>query len=419
MRLSFAPGFIRKWLLRLTFASSLFVLFEPSLYDLALVILMGIILFRGRVVITPGLRHFCVLLAVFMVAQVASIVQTTDIANSAQFFGITLYLMLSTVVLAGYVAFRGEAAITDIFAGFYIGCIITFLAVFCAVLNLVPSLRDLVLMYGESRARGFFKDTNVMSPAMIPIGLYALAKLKKKAGFIRNGFHFGVFMAATFLIVLSFSRGAFITYVLGILIYFSVQAIKRGRKGLKLVMAGFFFLPFLIGGTIVALNASGYGQFLSERTQLESYDQDRFKVHEILLNKMVHATFGIGPGQTNPYLYEHYDFEGSNAAHNTYLRVGFENGVFGLLVYIYLLAVTLVVAYKSSRAKDGLANVSLVVLCSYVATLISALTVDTLHWRHFWIIIALVWGIAAYRYRVRRAERLNESKRSPQLGVSI
>ena len=41
-----------------------------------------------------------------------------------------------------------------------------------------------------------------------------------------------------------------------------------------------------------------------------------------------------------------------------------------------------------------------ILLPSFAASVVSGLTIDTLHWRHLWIVMALIWGYEAF-YRLR------------------
>ena len=95
--------------------------------------------------------------------------------------------------------------------------------------------------------------------------------------------------------------------------------------------------------------------------------------------------FGIGPGQ-----YFHYI---GIAAHSTYLRALGEQGAVGLALIVLLLLGTLVLAAGNvvhGRTTFGISSVPLLGL--WAGLIANSFFVDTLHWRHLWLVAGLIWA---------------------------
>ena len=81
------------------------------------------------------------------------------------------------------------------------------------------------------------------------------------------------------------------------------------------------------------------------------------------------------------------------SAHSTYVRALAEEGVLGLVALGSLLIGTLIVACRNvvlGRGTAGLSSTAL--LAAWVGLLANSVFVDTLHWRHLWILAGLIWA---------------------------
>jgi O-antigen ligase len=143
---------------------------------------------------------------------------------------------------------------------------------------------------------------------------------------------------------------------------------------------------------IVALSAlalfvsvTGSANFLSERARLQSYDTSRFNAQETGLQLVAAYPFGVGPGQFESYV--------PVSAHSTYVRALAEQGVLGVVTIFGLIVVTLVLAGRNAvlgRDTYGLGSAAL--LGAWCGLMANSAFVDTLHWRHFWLVAALIWA---------------------------
>jgi O-antigen ligase len=88
------------------------------------------------------------------------------------------------------------------------------------------------------------------------------------------------------------------------------------------------------------------------------------------------------------------------STHSLYVRTLAEQGFLGLFVALALVGATLAFAARNAwRGYDlhGLSSLSL--LAAWCGLLANSAFVDTLHWRHLWLVAALIWATTPRRRR--------------------
>jgi O-antigen ligase len=150
----------------------------------------------------------------------------------------------------------------------------------------------------------------------------------------------------------------------------------------------------------IGLELSGQAERFSG---LQAYDlYGRFAAWNAGLQIFIDSPWGIGPGQfeiVSP-AYERALFSEklilTPSSHNTYLRVLAENGLIGFIIlFIGLLLIfwNSVLAASHSIKHNSMADAAWLYSC-LSGILAESVVIDTLHWRHLWIIAGLV---LAYR----------------------
>jgi O-antigen ligase len=142
--------------------------------------------------------------------------------------------------------------------------------------------------------------------------------------------------------------------------------------------------------------------FLEQRANKQSYDTQRFSAQGEGLRLARQNPAGVGPGQFEVEEGQ----EGNNeivvgrpvSAHSTYVRVFAEQGFIGIIVFVALVAVTLMMAARSvAIGRDTYGVGSAPLLAAWCGLLLNSLVIDTLHWRHLWLVAALIWAGAMRR----------------------
>jgi O-antigen ligase len=376
------------------FASSMFVIIEPAPFDILALTACLLLAITGRLE-TINLNLLVALVVAFGLVRLATLFVAEDLFESARFFGITTYLTVCSFLYAGYIARCGPNVVRRAIWGLYTGAAFTAAVVALTRLGVLP-LADIVF-YANDRARGFFKDPNVLGPAAIPIAVLALAQIRQSGSIKANFMHAVMFAVATWLVFMSFSRGAWLAYIVAVMVFIGIRLLQvNGQRALGLIS----LTAALLGGGLAVISYSadsfGLSEFARNRFERKAYDDDRFAVQEYLLEESVENMFGHGPGQANVYG-ELLGASGSAAAHSTYVRIVFEYGLLGAFVFLLLILATLRTALQGVRFGNEWSWFYAAMFACIAALLVSGLAVDTLHWRHQWIVVAFVWGIAAWQ----------------------
>ncbi|WP_448522515.1 O-antigen ligase family protein [Pseudothermotoga sp.] len=231
-----------------------------------------------------------------------------------------------------------------------------------------------ILKYG--RLTGFFKDPNVLGPFLIPVSSYFLTRFLKGRG--SEFLNLALFLFFSFGILLTFSRAAWLNYVVTMILLVGTALLSR-RTRLKalgfFVIAGLiFFVLWSFADKINLLDVS-LKDFLLARLALKSYDVERFEAQGKFVDILssANAFFGIGPGN--------YELYSRMATHSLYARYIGERGLFGFSLFAVFWVIVLKKLLKS-RSRGFLIPV-------LFGQLVNSLFIDSLHWRHLWLLIVL------------------------------
>lgn len=382
----------------LAVATSGIVFSEPSPTD---VISMGLIVLLpavGLVAMTPLLTGY---LSAWLLAAAAGFFAATmaaDAGTPATFTFVSLYLYLSSFVIAAFIA-RSPLAHTElIFQAWLLAALLATAAGLAGYFSLVPGAFEMFTRFG--RAAGTFKDPNVFGPFLVAPFLYAL-HLAINSSQVRAGLPLGIAGVMALGAFLSFSRGAWLCLVLalaiyGWLAYVTAQSEQRRARIVHLIAAG----AALIGAVIlIAAQNDGIVELLSQRASLtQSYDvgpEGRFGGQEKALGLIAENPFGIG-ATIFTAVHHHED------VHNVYLSMLLNAGWIGGGIYWVMTLLTMALGLRYAFTRTPAQPLLLVAYAAFVANALEGVIIDLDHWRHVYLLMAIVWGvIAADRRRVR------------------
>ena len=156
--------------------------------------------------------------------------------------------------------------------------------------------------------------------------------------------------------------------------------------------------------------ADGALRSLKEQTfvgRMEKSSASRMRIWEQLERAYARSPMGIGPGNSGSLTVgiadrERPDSYRSKEAHSDYLGYAIERGPLGLMGLLgFMLATYLYVAryWQNSRRRDGrtprrAALWTASMFAALTASAVHSMVIDKLHFRHFWLFIALVCGSA-------------------------
>jgi O-antigen ligase len=356
-----------------------FVRFEPAPVDVAFAVLIAVSFVTGRFHLRQMPLAVFALLGTLLAITVLSSIAAVDPVRAVTYFLITAYLVALAVWLTTYVQSLNQMRL--IVRMYVAGAIATAIPAILALFVSFPGSEHLV--YGEDRAKGLFKDPNVFGPFLIVALLIVVGELLSprllKSGRLAKALMGFVLLAGVFF---SYSRAAWLGLAIGLAAMVPVLALRRrgGRQAMALLVAA---VVATIGISVVVA-VSNSGDFLRERARLQAYDTERFGAQASGAELAWEHPLGIGPGQ--------FEQVADYAAHSSYVRALAEQGVAGAAVLVALMLTTLVLALRNvatGRSTYGLGSATL--FGAWCAILVNSAFVDTLHWRHLWLVAALIW----------------------------
>jgi O-antigen ligase len=360
------------------------VRFEPAPTDVVFAVLMVVALATGRFRlrrVTPGP---ILLVGAFLAFNLVSIIDVGDTRRGLQFLGITVYVAVLGLWLASHVT--SSPAATRIVRWYVIAAVASAVLSTLALVAPFPG-HDLFTRIG--RAEGLFKDPNVFGPFLVPPALIMLEELLTPRLFSwRRSTKLLCFLALTLGVLFSYSRAAWLNLVAGLVVMVVVFSFRKGggrhaARALALVLTA----AIAVG---VVVSVTGSVSFLEQRAQVQTYDSGRFAGQSESIHWATEYPFGIGPGQ--------FERNAQIAAHSMYARALAEEGLPGLVTLLVLMLGTFYWAARNAvLGRDTYGIGSAALLGAWTGVLLNGFFVDTLHWRHLWLVAALIWAGSARR----------------------
>ncbi|KAA0944218.1 O-antigen ligase family protein [Sporosarcina sp. ANT_H38] len=372
----------RKWLtyyLCLTLGVSSFVSFEPALYDLLFISIVAVGFLFSFIAFTKETVFPLLIVIVFLLSNLLSLFFLNEFKISIFFTGITMYLILTWIGLVGMGFYLNGAHLELMMKGYLFSAFLAASIGILAYFQLLPS-SDTYLTYG--RATAFFKDPNVFGPYLIMPALLAISMTEMKEMIVwRKMVYYLLFLILVLGVIVSFSRAAWGSFGISFGLYLLIVKKELFRRRIKtivvLAMVGIPIIAYFIQSPMVE-------DILLSRFSLQKYDIERFDTQQEALLSGLHNPFGIGAGQSENAF--------QIAPHSLYARIFAENGIAGLISIVTFLIVSIYKSYQNYKTAMNTSGIfHLVVLTSLIGLVFNSFFVDTLHWRHLWLILALAW----------------------------
>jgi O-antigen ligase len=354
---------------------------EPAPSDGVFAIVMAVGLVTGRFDIRRVPLTAFALVGALIALNLISAVEALDPAVAGRYFAITLYLGVFSIWFTGYL--RTERRARLVVVTYVVGAVLVTVPSILALFVPVPG-GELLLTVDGLRAQGLFKDPNVFGPFLIPPALFLLEELMRPRLLrFRSSTKTLMFMVLVLGVLFSYSRAAWANLVIAVAVMLVVMALRRGGgRRAALILA---LITFAATAAVATIAVTGSLDFLQERASFQSYDVERFGAQRTGVELAERYPFGIGPGQ--------FDVVSRVSTHSLYVRVLAEQGVLGLFTVLALVLVTLVLAVRNAvLGRDTYGIGSAALLGIWVGLVVNSFVVDTLHWRHLWVVAAMVWA---------------------------
>jgi O-antigen ligase len=376
--------------------SSCIVFSEPAIADalMAAVMVAVPVLGVGRV---GGVSLINFLLWVAIVALgtgACAFSATFDTALKHQL--VTLFLAGGAFAIAAYVAADPLPRFKLIMWCYTVSCIVATLCALAGYFQLIPGTYELFTNYG--RARGTFKDPNVYSAALAP-ALAFMTWNMLRADMRSALLSAGIALLLAVGLLVSFSRGAWLACAAAIAMIVWVLVVRSRRRAdfFRLGTAGMLGTLGLAASLLLVMQIDTVRSLLEQRASLDqSYDSGpdgRFGGQEKARQLILENPFGIGT-HTFRDVYHHEE------PHNVYLSMFLNAGWVGGLLYVASVFMTAAIGLRYAMKNGYRQGPFLVAGSTFSALAFEGYVIDTDHWRHVFLMMGCVWGLADAELRL-------------------
>lgn len=391
-RLTISYAALKRGALWLLTASSWVALIEPSPYEIAFVLVLMVFAVTG-IRFSQKLLPLAALLLLFNIGGAVSLIPWMHDSDSVRFIAVSIYLMITAIFIAAIMAEDPLGRIDMLMKGYMI-------AVWCAGIAAVLGYFDIAglgarfTLYG--RASGTFKDPNVLGPYLVLPIVFALQYvLIGRYNLVRGMLVISVPLAALFL---TFSRGAWGNLVASamvmVFITFLTSPSAAGRA--RIVLLTLASLLVAVAALMVALSFEGIREVFEIRASLDqSYDQGvtgRFGSQLRAIPLLLDDPNGFGPLQFR-WIFNQQD------PHNVYINAFASYGWLGGCAWLALMVATCYVGWRLAFRPAPTQNHAIAVWSVLFVTILQGIQIDTDHWRHVYLMLGVVWGLAAVTIR--------------------
>ncbi|MGH9805863.1 MAG: hypothetical protein ACRD9W_01150, partial [Terriglobia bacterium] len=132
---------------------------------------------------------------------------------------------------------------------------------------------------------------------------------------------------------------------------------------------------------------------------IQSYDVGsggRFRLQEQALAAVLTFPNGMGP-------FEFARTHG-NQQHNVYLQAFLVYGWAGAMAYVLLLLSTLLIGLRTAFVRTPWQPYIITGFATFVGEVVEGFVIDTDHWRHFFLLLGMIWGLAAATLKYVRSQ---------------
>ena len=364
-----------------------FVFVEPGPYEI--VGLAGIFLFGvSGLSLRGALIPLALMLIVLDLGYAIAVVQVADEEKAVTWVGISIFLAVTALFYAAVVSSLPQVRLDYLLRGYTAAALVAALAAIAGYFHLLGGLSELFVLY--DRARGTFNDPNVLGAFLVLPAALQLQRVLTERPVMRSGICLAVLLVA---LLLTFSRAAWGQLVLVglIVVALSLASARNGRLRLRILSLA------VVGAAVAAillaalLSVEQVGNLFAARATLDqAYDVGhfgRFGRYVLGAELGLERPLGIGPLQ----FYKSFGED----PHNSYLNAFMSGGWLAGFAYLTLTAVTLASATRFLRADTPWRTTYHVIYAAYVGVAVESAIIDIDHWRHYFLILGVLWGLMA------------------------
>ena len=374
--------------------SSSVAFIEPSPHD----VLMGVLAVAG---LAAGIRFHralvlpFLLLLVWNVSGMLALMHVPEQEKTIQYTATSVYLAIAALLFAMIFAQNTMARLATMRSAYVLTAAIIAIVGAAGYFHAFPGAE---MFTRNDRALGAFKDPNVYGPFLILPAMMLLERMIRQRIELTSLLFLGLILFGE---LLSFSRGAWFHFAVSLLVVIfmalaTAPTPKARMRVISMTIAGIGAMAVLL---VVLLSIDSIGGMFKDRAQLiQSYDVGeggRFLLQEKALGSVLDFPNGMGP-------FEFARVHGLQQ-HNVYLQAFLVYGWAGAMAYFLLLISTVWVGLRTAMMQTPWQGYAIAALGAFVGEMAEGFIIDSDHWRHFYLILGIIWGLAAASQTAKRA----------------
>jgi hypothetical protein len=382
-----------------------FVMSEPAPYELimagqiAVWFLLGLAISR-----TVGL--LLALLLVFNVGGLLALIVMKDMSGGPLYAAVSIFLAMTSVFYAAVIESRHQR-LTLIFKAWVAAAVITAIL---GILGYFHAFPGAAAFTRYDRAMGAFQDPNVFGPFLIAPILYLMHRLLT-GKLLQSPLLIAGLLVLVLGVFLSFSRAAWGLLAFSSLMLIVVMLLKErtGAFRMKILVLSIAALVLFAVALAIALQFEQVSSLFTTRAKLvQDYDgahMGRFQRHKIGFLLSMERPLGIGPMELGRMFGED--------EHNIWLKSLTTYGWLGFVTYIIMIGGTLATGFRyllRDRPWQPFLMIAWIVILGHC---LIGNVIDTDHWRHFYMLLGIIWGCFALEHRFQRQSRRAAGQASP------
>lgn len=388
--------------------SSFFVFVQPAPYEF----LIGVLVFAcllARVRIDVKVLPLLFLMIIRDVSGIYPFFYVMDRPRSVQFMMIHFYLGLNVVVFACLFAQDTMRRLSTLRAAYVLAGVVGTVLGLIGYFKLIPGFEIFTL---NDRVVAGFKDPNVFGPFLIPPLLWLIQ------GFVTDRFRLISVVCSMILatgLILAYSRAAWIHFVISaalmVWLLFMTSPNRESRKRVViLVIAGLIAFAFLFA---ILMSIETVREMLIQRAGLQSYDTgtegSRINTQAKALSDIFDYPLGMGP----------WEFLRINqlAAHNSIMGTLLNLGWIAGFAYTSLILLTLAIGLRCLIVRTPWQPFLIATYASFVGVIPVGFVIDTDHWRHYYLVVGIIWALSIATFNFVRDQRPQHADPDPAAGA--
>jgi hypothetical protein len=382
------------------------VFIEPSPFEIATLTAMVVFFASGlrmRLVFMP------LLLMLFLVNLGYTICAAylLDKAPIVNWILTSWYMAIMAIFVALVMSEDTLARIDLLRRGLIVGALVASLAGILGYLHLIPGA-GMFTLYG--RAAGTFKDPNVLGAFLVLPALFCLQSVVSD-GFsrsLRSAIALGIIALA---VLLAFSRAAWglLAITSAFMLMLMVLTSQSNKQRSRIVIMALAAVAVVALVIVILLQFDFIADMFKQRASFDQkYDEGRFGRfgrHVLGAQMALDLPFGIGPLQFTRFFPED--------THNSYLNAFMSGGWISGVCYPALVFITALLGFRYIFVRVPWQRAYLAVFAAYLGTVGEAFIIDTDHWRHFWMMLGIMWGMFVATQQYMATAQLRAASAQP------